>query len=186
MLVSPYPINLGEEFGFHDLGGHGASASFIGRVRGDGGQANSAAAETEDVVTDDAVTDDAVTGRAKDRGSSKSVPSHSVTGLFLDHHPVMAQAALQRLAECSLQRWRLDAVTLVHRVGAMVPGEVIVLVIASSAHRASSLLACEFLIDRLKTDGPFWKRESFSDGRQLWIEPRADDRVRAARWKVVS
>ena len=64
----------------------------------------------------------------------------------------------------------------------MVPGETIVLVLASSAHRAEALAACEFVIDRLKTDVMLWKRESFADGRVAWVEPRESDHARAEKW----
>jgi molybdopterin synthase catalytic subunit len=79
-------------------------------------------------------------------------------------------------------RWSLSALTLVHRVGGMAPGETIVLVLASSAHRAEALAATEFLIDRLKTDVMLWKRETFADGRVAWVEPRDGDHDRAERW----
>lgn len=135
-------IDVAGEFDLHDAGGHGASASFIGRVRGD---------------------DD-------------------LAELFLEHHPVMTEAGLGGLAHAAADRWKLSALTLVHRVGAMAPGETIVLVIASSAHRAEALAACEFLIDRLKTDVMLWKRETFVDGRVAWVEQRGGDHARAERW----
>ena len=135
-------IDLGAEIDLHDAGGHGASASFIGRVRGD-----------DDLVE-----------------------------LFLEHHPAMTEAGLGELAHAAADRWKLGALTLIHRVGAMQPGETIVLVLASSRHRAEALAACEFLIDRLKTDVMLWKRETFADGRVAWVEERAGDRDRAGRW----
>ena len=79
-------------------------------------------------------------------------------------------------------RWRLSALTLIHRVGAMAPRETIVLVLASSPHRAEALAACTFLIDRLKTDVMLWKRETLSDGAVRWVEPRAADQERAEGW----
>lgn len=136
------PIDLMAEFDIHDAGGHGASASFIGRVRGEGG----------------------------------------LSELFLDHHPAMTEAEVAALAHAAADRWTLSAVTLIHRVGALTPGETIVLVIASSPHRAEALAAVEYLIDRLKTDVMLWKREAFADGRAGWVEPRAGDADRAERW----
>src|SRR3546814_15563514 len=76
-----------------------------------------------------------------------------LTELFLDHHPAMTAAGLTALAEEAARRWTLDASTLIHRVGAMAPGDTIVLVLASSRHRAEALAACEYLIDRLKKIG---------------------------------
>jgi len=143
VLVQTAPIDIGAEFDLHDAGGHGASASFIGRVRSDDGLAE----------------------------------------LFLEHHPAMTEAGLGDLAHAAADRWKLSALTLIHRVGAMVPGETIVLVLTSSRHRAEALAACEYLIDRLKTDVMLWKRESFADGRAAWVEEREGDRDRAARWE---
>ncbi len=94
----------------------------------------------------------------------------------------MTAAGLTALAEAAARRWALDALTLIHRVGGMAPGETIVLVLASSRHRAEALAACEYLIDRLKTDVMLWKRETFADGRVVWVEERGADRERAARW----
>ena len=142
VLVQPDAIDVTAEFDLHDAGGHGASASFIGRVRGDDG----------------------------------------LTELFLEHHPAMTGAGLAALAHAAADRWKLSALTLIHRVGAMAPGDTIVLVLASSAHRAEALAASEFLIDRLKTDVMLWKRESFADGRVRWVEERDTDQTRAERW----
>jgi molybdopterin synthase catalytic subunit len=102
--------------------------------------------------------------------------------LTLEHYPGMTEAALQRLADVAMSRWVLEGVTIIHRVGSMAPGERIVFVGTASPHRAAALEACAFLIDRLKTDAPFWKQERFVDGRVLWVEPRASDDAAAARW----
>ena len=73
-------------------------------------------------------------------------------------------------------------VTLIHRHGPLHPGDPIVLVATAATHRGAALEACAALIDRLKTEAPFWKRETFADGRTSWVEPRAADDVAAARW----
>ena len=70
---------------------------------------------------------------------------------------------------------------IVHRVGAMVPGDTVVFVGTAARHRAAALEACAYLIDRLKTDAPFWKRETRADGAR-WVEQRDGDRDAAARW----
>lgn len=101
--------------------------------------------------------------------------------LFLEHYPGATEAALTALAEQATARWSLGAATIVHRVGAMAPGERIVFVGAAAAHRAAALAACAFLIDRLKTDAPFWKRERRGDDAR-WVEQRAGDHDAAARW----
>lgn len=102
--------------------------------------------------------------------------------LTLDHYPAMTKAALQTLGESARARWDLAAVIIIHRVGTMAPGDRIVFVGTASAHRAAALESCAYLIDRLKTDVPFWKREEFSDGRAAWVEARAGDDAAAARW----
>lgn len=104
-----------------------------------------------------------------------------VATLELEHYPGATEAALTRLAEEACARWSLAAATIVHRVGPMAPGERIVFVGACSAHRAAALAACAFLIDRLKTDAPFWKRETVG-GEARWVEARAADDDAAARW----
>lgn len=104
-----------------------------------------------------------------------------VATLELEHYPGATEAALTRLAEDATARWSLTAATIVHRVGPMTPGERIVFVGTCSAHRAAALDACAFLIDRLKTDAPFWKRETV-DGTARWVEARAADDDAAARW----
>lgn len=104
-----------------------------------------------------------------------------LTELFLDHYPAMTEPALRALAEAAAERWRLVGVTLIHRVGSLRPGDRIVFVGTASAHRAEALEACAYLIDRLKTDAPFWKRERFGDDAR-WVDAREADDAAAARW----
>ena len=101
--------------------------------------------------------------------------------LELEHYPGATEAALRALAEEAVARWSLLATTVVHRVGPMRPAERIVFVATAAPHRAAALDACAFLIDRLKTDAPFWKRET-RDGEARWVEARAADDAAAARW----
>jgi len=105
-----------------------------------------------------------------------------VEELFLEHYPDATEKALSDLAAEAVQRWSLAAATVIHRVGAMKPGERIVFVGTASAHRAAALEACAFLIDRLKTDAPFWKRETRGQGAR-WVGERDSDRDAADRWK---
>ena len=106
----------------------------------------------------------------------------TVSVLELEHYPGVTEAALTRLAEEATRRWSLTAATIVHRVGPMEPGERIVLVLAAAPHRAAALEACAYLIDRLKTDAPFWKRET-RGGEARWVEAREGDANRAAAWE---
>ncbi len=105
-----------------------------------------------------------------------------VETLELEHYPGATEAALAKVAEGACIRWGLSAATIVHRVGPMHPGERIVFVAAASAHRGASLEACAYLIDRLKTDAPFWKRET-RGAEASWVEARDADEAAAARWE---
>ncbi|WP_302480065.1 molybdenum cofactor biosynthesis protein MoaE [Sphingomonas bacterium] len=105
-----------------------------------------------------------------------------VTSLELEHYPGATEAALLRLATTAAARWSLTAASVIHRVGPMAPGTRIVLVATAAAHRAAALEACAYLIDRLKTDAPFWKRE-VRGGDARWVEARGGDEAAAARWE---
>ena len=104
-----------------------------------------------------------------------------VDQLRLEHYPGMTEAALRALAEAAAARWSLLGATIIHRVGALGPGERIVLVATCALHRRDALDACAYLIDRLKTDAPFWKSER-RHGEERWVEARAGDDEAAARW----
>lgn len=104
-----------------------------------------------------------------------------VEQLELEHYPGATEAALAALAEAATARWALGAVTIVHRVGPMRPDDRIVFVAAAARHRAAALAACAYLIDRLKTDAPFWKKET-RGAHARWVEARATDDAAAARW----
>lgn len=103
-----------------------------------------------------------------------------VAMLELEHYPGATEAALTALAEQAASRWGLIGTRIMHRVGVMALGEAVVFVGTSSPHRGSALAACAFLIDRLKTDVPFWKKEHGNETR--WVEPRGGDDIAAARW----
>ncbi len=105
-----------------------------------------------------------------------------VEAMTLEHYPTMTQAALTALAAEAETRWALFGIILIHRVGELKAGERIVLVATASAHRKDALDACAFLIDRLKTDAPFWKKERGSNGVETWVETRGSDNAAAGRW----
>jgi len=102
--------------------------------------------------------------------------------MTLEHYPAMTQTALRAIADEAVARWSLTAAIVVHRVGTLRPGERIVFVGTAGAHRAAALESCAFLIDALKTRAPFWKRETFADGRNGWVIAREADAEAAARW----
>ena len=106
-----------------------------------------------------------------------------LTELYLEHHPGMTEAAMRAMAGEAARRWPLLGAIVIHRHGALRPGDGIVLVGTASAHRAAALESCAYLIDLLKTEAPFWKRETFADGSTRWVEPRAIDDAAAARWR---
>ncbi|MEQ1548974.1 MAG: molybdenum cofactor biosynthesis protein MoaE [Chakrabartia sp.] len=103
--------------------------------------------------------------------------------LTLEHYPAMTEQVLAALADEAATRWSLAHVTLIHRVGPLYPSDRIVFVATASAHRAAALESCAFLIDSLKTDAPFWKKESFADGRETWVDARESDAHAADRWR---
>ena len=105
-----------------------------------------------------------------------------LVSLTLDHYPAMTERVLRALADQAAARWAVNAITIIHRVGTLYPGERIVFVGTASPHRAAALEACAYLINRLKTDAPFLKRETFADGRAEWVEARPNDAAAAARW----
>jgi molybdopterin synthase catalytic subunit len=106
----------------------------------------------------------------------------AITAMTLEHYPGMTERALSRIGNQAASRWPLLGCTMIHRVGRLLPGDPIVLVLTASPHRAAALEACAFLIDWLKTNAPFWKHEEFSDGTAQWVEARAADSTAAARW----
>jgi molybdopterin synthase catalytic subunit len=112
------------------------------------------------------------------RGSEDGEP---IAALTLEHYPGMAEAEIGRHADEALSRWPLQGLTVVHRFGRIAPGENIVLVVTASSHRQAAFEAAEFLMDYLKTNAPFWKREESEKGTS-WIEARDHDDDAAARW----
>ena len=107
----------------------------------------------------------------------------AIVAMTLEHYPGMTERALGRIAGEAVARFGLLGCTLVHRVGRLLPGEGIVLVLAASAHRQAALDATGFLIDFLKTRAPFWKQEHFADEGAQWVAAREADTDATARWE---
>lgn len=105
----------------------------------------------------------------------------SVQTLYLEHYPAMTEKALHDIVQQACQRWQLQRVQLIHRVGKLHTGDEIVLVGVSSAHRGDAYHANEFIMDYLKTQAPFWKKE-LTDKGERWIEERASDKQAAEKW----
>ena len=106
-------------------------------------------------------------GQVRDDGNLKT--------LELEHYPAMTDKALREIAEAAQSNWPLHAVTIIHRVGKLSVGENIVLVVTGSDHREAAIESCSFIMDRLKTVAPFWKKETRSDGATKWVEERESD-----------
>ena len=104
-----------------------------------------------------------------------------VAAMTLEHYPGMTEKALGRLVDEAKSRWALLDVTVIHRIGRLLPGDPIVLVAVASSHRGEAFAACEFIMDYLKTRAPFWKKEETPAGER-WVEARASDDAAAARW----
>ncbi|AKJ29056.1 molybdopterin synthase catalytic subunit MoaE [Caldimonas brevitalea] len=131
--------------------------------------------------------------RAADRGVGAvvsfvgTVRDHSdgasVATMELEHYPGMTEKAIDGMIDQAFARFRIRAARVVHRVGRLQPADQIVLVAVASAHRADAFQACEFLMDYLKTQAPFWKKEQTPDGAR-WVDARTSDDAALARWGV--
>ena len=106
----------------------------------------------------------------------------AVQAMTLEHYPGMTEKALGDIVAEAEGRWRLLAVRVIHRVGRLLPGDRIVLVVVASAHRGDAFAACEFIMDYLKTRAPFWKKEETPQGGR-WVDARDSDDAAAARWQ---
>lgn len=107
----------------------------------------------------------------------------NISEMTLEHYPGMTETELAKVEGEAWSRFPLQASLIVHRVGTLMPGENIVLVIAASRHRGAAFQAAEFLMDYLKTRAPFWKNERCSDGSGRWVDARESDDNAEARWR---
>lgn len=115
-------------------------------------------------------------GLVRDQSSDRNL-----LALELEHYPGMTEKSLQVIAEQAMQRWDIVDLAIIHRVGKLQPGDNIVAVVVISAHRREAFEAAEFLMDYLKTQAPFWKKEITRQGEQ-WVEARHSDEKQARRW----
>ena len=99
----------------------------------------------------------------------------------LEHYPGMTEKALEDIVQSAKSHWDIQEATIVHRVGKLLPKDIIVGVIVSSKHRSNAFKACEFIIDFLKTDAPFWKKEISEEG-ETWVSERQEDVVKKTSW----
>jgi molybdopterin synthase catalytic subunit len=108
----------------------------------------------------------------------------TLAALELEHYPGMAEAEIDRIAREAATRWPVTAITVIHRHGRIAPGDNIVLVVTASSHRQAAFEAASFLMDFLKTQAPFWKKEHAASGAaDTWVAAKADDDAAAERWR---
>jgi len=106
----------------------------------------------------------------------------SISQMTLEHYPGMTEKALEAIAAQAKQRWDIVDVLIIHRIGQLKPQDQIVLVAVSSAHRGEAFKACEFVMDFLKTEAPFWKKEVMTSGESRWVEAKHTDDDAKERW----
>lgn len=105
----------------------------------------------------------------------------AVSGMTLEHYPGMTEKALEDIVAQAKSRWDIFDALVIHRIGALQPQDQIVLVVVSGAHRGEAFAACEFIMDYLKTEAPFWKKEQTESGER-WVEARTSDDAAKQRW----
>jgi molybdopterin synthase catalytic subunit len=119
-------------------------------------------------------------GTVRDRNDGQSVST-----MELEHYPGMTEKAIEAMIDEAFKRFDIYAARVIHRVGPLLPLDQIVLVVVTSAHRGESFQACEFLMDYLKTQAPFWKKEQTPEGAR-WVDARVSDDAALAKWGIAS
>ena len=142
--------------------GVGAVCSFVGTVR-----------------EFDAKTDQATQAT---HPNSLAPSNDSIISLELEHYPGMTESSILKMMDQARVRFGINAARVVHRIGVLKPMDQIVLVAVSAAHRGTSFQACEYLMDYLKTQAPFWKKEQTIQGQARWVDARVSDDVAMAKW----
>jgi molybdopterin synthase catalytic subunit len=119
-------------------------------------------------------------GTVRDRNDGQGVSS-----MELEHYPGMTERAIEAMIDQAQRRFQIGAARVIHRVGLLQPQDQIMMVAVTSAHRGEAFQACEFLMDYLKTQAPFWKKEQTPDGAR-WVDARSSDDAAIARWGIAS
>ena len=115
-------------------------------------------------------------------GTVRDLASESLISLKIEHYPGMTEKSLTSIAQTAREKWELESITIIHRVGTLSIGDQIVLVITSSKHRQEAFDSCNYIMDFLKTDAPFWKKEA-SDKEEKWVINRSSDEKQKNRWR---
>ena len=114
-------------------------------------------------------------------GLVRDLPQNRLQKMTLEHYPGMTEKSLAKIVETAQQRWEILDCAIIHRVGDLKPADQIVLVSVVSAHRKAAFAACEFIMDYLKTDAPFWKKETDEQG-ESWVEAKESDSEARGKW----
>ena len=115
-------------------------------------------------------------------GTVRDLAIESLISLKIEHYPGMTEKSLTSIAQTAREKWELESITIIHRVGTLSIGDQIVLVITSSKHRQEAFDSCNYIMDYLKTDAPFWKKEA-SDKEEKWVINRSSDEKQKNRWR---
>jgi len=121
-------------------------------------------------------------GTVRERDPGANAEQSSISSLELEHYPGMTERSIEQMMQSARERFNINAARVVHRVGLLHPKDQIVLVAVTSAHRGESFKACEYLMDYLKTQAPFWKKEQTDKGTH-WVDARVSDEAAMQRWR---
>ncbi len=124
-------------------------------------------------------------GTVRDRNRDIHTAAGTIQSMELEHYPGMTEQAIEAMIDAAHQRFDIFGARVIHRVGVLQPPDQIVLVVVTSAHRGESFQACEFLMDYLKTQAPFWKKEQTMGGAQ-WVDARVSDDAALAKWGILA
>ena len=116
-------------------------------------------------------------------GTVRDLQSETLKSLTLEHYPEMTEKSLESIVIKARSRWEIENITIIHRVGKLLISDQIVLVIVTSKHRQEAFDSCNFIMDYLKTDAPFWKKES-SDKEEKWVDSSSNDKKKKKRWEL--
>jgi len=116
-------------------------------------------------------------------GTVRDLDNASIQTMTLEHYPGMTEKSLEAIVKKARSRWKLGGVTVIHRVGELSINDQIVLVITTSKHRKSAFESCEFIMDYLKTQAPFWKKECVA-GEDKWVETKDSDSQQVDKWTL--
>ena len=116
-------------------------------------------------------------------GTVRDLQSETLKSLTLEHYPEMTEKSLESIVIKARSRWELENITIIHRVGKLLISDQIVLVIVTSKHRQEAFDSCNFIMDYLKIDAPFWKKES-SDKEEKWVDSSSNDKKQKKRWEL--